>query len=78
MRPTTRRLVPVSVLSTRRRFAVLLAAALVLAFGAAACGVQEGQEEVEKARQVEKQMEKKQQDLEEKLLEGQEKVEEGQ
>jgi hypothetical protein len=42
-----------------------------LTFGAAACGVQEGEEEVEKARQVEKQLEKKQQELEEKLQEGQ-------
>jgi hypothetical protein len=71
MRLTTRELVPVSILSVRRRFAMLLVATLVWTFGAAACGVQEGQEEVEKAQQVEKQMEKKQQELEKKLQESQ-------
>ena len=71
MRLSTQKLVPVSILSVRRRFALLLVATLVWTFGAAACGVQEGQEEVEKARQVEKQMEKKQQELEKKLQESQ-------
>jgi hypothetical protein len=72
------KLVPISVLNMRRRFAILLVATLVWAFGAAACRVQEGQENVEKARQVEKQMEKKQQELEGKLQEGLQKAEEGQ
>jgi hypothetical protein len=71
MRLTTRELVSVSILSVRRRFAMLLVATLVWTFGAAACGVQEGQEEVEKAQQIEKQMEKKQQELEKKLQESQ-------
>jgi Cys-tRNA synthase (O-phospho-L-seryl-tRNA:Cys-tRNA synthase) len=70
MRLATRELVPVSILSARR-FVILLVATLVWTFGAVACGVQEGQEEMEKARQVEKQMEKKQQELEKKLQEGQ-------
>jgi hypothetical protein len=78
MGPTARGLVPVPVLSMKRRFAILLATALVSAFGAAACGVQETQEEVEKGRPVEKQIEKRQQGLEEKLQEGYQKVEEGQ
>jgi cell division protein FtsB len=51
-------------MNTKRRVAILLLATLVFTFGAAACGVQEGQQDVEKARQVEKQ-------LEEKLQEGQ-------
>ena len=50
---------------------MLLVAALVWTFGVAACGVQEGQKEVEKAQQVEKQMEEKQQELEKKLQESQ-------
>ena len=53
-----------------QRFAILLATALLWAFGAAACGVQETRDEVEKARQVEKQMDDRQQELE-KLQEGQ-------
>ena len=69
MRPTTRRLVPVSVPSAKRRFAILLATALVGAFVAAACGVQESQEKLDKARQVEKQMDERQQELE-KMQEG--------
>jgi hypothetical protein len=69
MRPTTRRPVPVSVLSTKRRFAILLlVSALVGAFGTA-CGVQEAQDEVDKARQVKKQMDNRQQELE-KMQEG--------
>ena len=58
----------VTVPSIKRRLAILLAAALLWTFGAAACGVQEGQEEIDQAREVEKQME-------EKLREGQQKVE---
>ena len=71
MRVKTQEHVPASIPCVRRRFATLLVAALVWTFGAAACGVQEGQKEVEKARQVEKQMEKKQQELEKKLQESQ-------
>jgi hypothetical protein len=67
MRPTTQCLV--SGPSTKRRFAILLATALAWTFGAAACGVQETQDEVEKARQVEKQMDERQQELE-KVQEG--------
>ena len=48
---------------TAQRFAILLAATLLRAFGAAACGVQETRDEVEKARQVEKQMDERQQKL---------------
>jgi hypothetical protein len=51
MRSTPRRPVPVSVLSTKHRFAILSATALIGAFGAA-CGSQEAQDEVDKARQV--------------------------
>jgi hypothetical protein len=69
MRPTARRPIPVSALSKKRRFAILLVTALVGAFGAAACGVQETQDEVDKARQVEKQMDNRQQELE-KMQEG--------
>ncbi len=61
-----------------RRFTLLLASALVVVFGVAACGVQQGQENIEKAREVEKQVEEKQKKLEEKLQEGYKKVEEGQ
>jgi hypothetical protein len=71
MRPATQKHAPVSVPNAKRRFAALLLATLVWTFGAVACGVREGQEEVEKARQVEKQMEMKQQELEKKLQEGQ-------
>jgi hypothetical protein len=58
-------------MNTKRRVAILLLATLVFTFGATACGVQEGQEDVEKARQAQKQLEKKQQELEEKLQERQ-------
>jgi hypothetical protein len=62
---------------TRRRVAILPATALVWAFGTAACGVQQGQENIGKAREVEKQVEKRQKKLEEKLQEGYNKAEEG-
>ncbi len=71
MRPAAQKPAPGSTPNTKRRLAILLVATLVWAFGAAACGVQEGQEDVEKARQVEKQVEMKQQDLEKKLNESQ-------
>jgi uncharacterized protein HemX len=77
-RPSTQRRVPAHTLGTKGRFAVLLMSALVWAFGVAACGVQEGQEKVDKVREVEKQMEQRQQHLEKQLQEGDQKVEEGQ
>jgi hypothetical protein len=70
MRPARQEVVPVSILNPKSRFAALLLATIVFTFGAAACGVQEGQEDVEKARQAQEQLEKKQQQLEEKLQEG--------
>ncbi len=47
MRPAIQEHAPVSVPNAKRRFAALLLATLVWTFGAAACGVREGQEEVE-------------------------------
>lgn len=76
MRPTSRGLVPKFVLSTGSRFVILLATAIVLAFGAAACGVQGGQEGLERAREVEKQAHESQQRLEKNLQEGYRRVEE--
>jgi hypothetical protein len=61
MRLATQKSVPVSILNTKRRLATLLLGTLVVRRR----GVQEGQEEAEKARQVQKQLEKKQQELEE-------------
>ncbi len=58
-------------MNTKRRVVILLLATFVSTSGAAACGVQEGQEDVEKARQAQEQLEKKQRELEEKLQEGQ-------
>ena len=59
-----------TVVGTKRRFATLLVATLVSAFGAASgCGVQEGQEHLENARQVEKQVEDSQRGLEKELQE---------
>ena len=78
LKPSTQTRFPALALSTKGKFAVLLMSALVWAFGAAACGVQEGQEKVDKAREVEKQMEERQQHLEKKLQEGDQKLEEGQ
>ena len=77
MKPTTQTGVRASAPSMKRRFAALLMSALIWAFGAAACGVQEGQEKIEKARQVEKQMEDRHQDLEQKLREGGQNAQEG-
>jgi hypothetical protein len=82
IRPSTQTRFPALTPSTKGRFAVrfavLLMSALVWAFGAAACGVQEGQEQIDKAREVDKQMEERQEHLEKKLQEGVQKVEEGQ
>ena len=58
------------------RVAILLVATLSSALGAASgCGVPEGQEKIEKARQVEKQVEDRQRGMEKKLQEGQEGLE---
>jgi hypothetical protein len=78
LKPSTQTRVPALALSTNGRFAVLLIGALLWAFGGAACGVQEGQEKVDKAREAAKQMEERQQHLEKKLQEGDQKLEEGQ
>ncbi len=70
-----------AVSSMKRRFAILSMAACVALSGVVAvsgCGVREGMEKVEDARQVKKQAEKHTQDLEKKLQEGQENLEEGQ
>ena len=66
-----------TVLNTKRKFAILSTAACVAVFGAAAsgCGVQEGQEKIEQARDVQKQAEDSQRKLEKKLQEGQENLE---
>jgi hypothetical protein len=68
-------------LSMKRRFAILSMAACVLVSGGVAssgCGVQQGEENIQKARQVKKQVESGQHKLEKELREGQKKVEEGQ
>ncbi len=65
----------------KRKLAILLMAACVALSGVVAvsgCGVREGMEKVEDAKQVKKQAEKQTQDLEKKLQEGQENLEEGQ
>lgn len=75
--PATRSRVPASIPSAKGRLVVLLVSALVWGFGGAGCGVQEGQEKVDSAREAEKQMEERQQDVEEKLKEAGQQVEEG-
>ena len=67
-----------TVLGMKRRFAILSMAACIVVFGAASsgCGVQEGQEKIEQARDVQKQAEDSQRKLEKKLQEGQENLEE--
>ena len=68
MRHTTHRKKAGMVVSIKRGFAILLVATFVSAFGAASgCGVQQGQEQIENARQVEKQVEDSQRGLEKKL-----------
>ena len=76
--PPAQTRVPVLALSMKGTFAVLLMSTLVWTFGAVACGVQEGQAKVDRAREVEKQMEERQHDLEKKLKDAGQKVEEGQ
>ncbi len=68
-------------LGVKRRLAILSMAACVALSGMAAvsgCGVREGMEKVEDAKQAKKQAEKQTQDLEKKLQDGQENLEEGQ
>lgn len=65
MRSPTQWLIP----SMKSRFAIVLATALVVTLSTVACGVQGAQDEVEKARQVEKQVDTRQQELE-KVQEG--------
>jgi hypothetical protein len=63
-----------TVTGVKRRLAIGSVAACVAVFGAVAasgCGVQEGQEKIDKARQVQKQVESGQHKLEKKLEEGQ-------
>ena len=70
-----------AVSSIKRRFAILSMAACVTLSSVVAvsgCGVREGMEKVEDAKQAKKQAEKQTRDLEKKLQEGQEKLEEGQ
>ncbi len=79
MNRTTHREGSGTVSATKRRFAILSVAALVSVFGAPAsgCGVQEGQEKIERTREVQKQAENSQHKLEKKLREEQESLEEG-
>ncbi len=77
MSPITRREKEAMVGGIKRRLAILLLATFVSAFGAASgCGVLEGQEQIENARQVEKQAEDSQHWMEKRLQEGQEGLEE--
>ena len=60
-------------LSMKRKFAILSMAACVLVSGGVAssgCGVQQGEENIHKARQVKKQVESGQHKLEKELREG--------
>jgi hypothetical protein len=70
-----------AVWSMKRRFAILSMAACVTLSGVVAvsgCGVREGMEKVEDAKQAKKQVEKQRNELEKKLQEGQENLEKGQ
>ena len=70
MRHTTHREKDDMLVSAKSSFVTLLVATLLSAFGVAwGCGVQEGQEQIENARQVEKQVEDSQRGLEKKLQE---------
>jgi hypothetical protein len=65
----------------KRRFTILSMAACVALSGVVAvsgCGVREGMEKVEDAKQVKKQVEKQRNELEKDLRKGQENLEEGQ
>jgi hypothetical protein len=67
--------------SMKRRFATLSMAACVALSGvvaASGCGVREGMEKVEDAKQAKKQVEKQRDKLEKELRKGQKNLEEGQ
>ncbi len=67
-----------AVSSMKRRFAILSMAACVTLSGVAAvsgCGVREGMEKVEDAKQAKKQVEQQRDELEKKLQEGQKNLE---
>jgi hypothetical protein len=67
-----------AVWSTKRRFAILSMATCVALSGVVAgsgCGVRMGMEKVDDAKQVKKQVEKRQHELEKKLQEGQKNLE---
>ncbi len=68
-------------MGVKRRLAILSMAACVTLSGVVAvsgCGVREGMEKVEDAKQVKKQVEKQRHELEKDLRKGQENLEEGQ
>jgi len=68
-------------MGVKRRLAILSVAACVTLSGVVAvsgCGVREGMEKVEDAKQVKKQVEKQRNELEKDLRKGQENLEEGQ
>ncbi len=70
-----------AVSSIKKRIAILSMAACVALSGVVAvsgCGVREGMERVEDAKQAKKQVEKQRHELEKKLQEGQENLEGGQ
>jgi hypothetical protein len=70
-----------AVRSMKRRFAILSMAACVALSGVVAvsgCGVREGMEKVEDAKQAKKQVEKQRDKLEKELRKGQKNLEEGQ
>jgi hypothetical protein len=70
-----------AVWSMKMRFAILSMAACVALSGVVAgsgCGVKMGMEKIDDAKQAKKQVEKRQVELEKKLQEGQENLEEGQ
>ena len=70
-----------TVSSIQSRIAILSMAACVTLSGVVAvsgCGVREGMERVEDAKQAKKQVEKQRDELEKKLQEGQKNLEEGQ
>jgi outer membrane lipoprotein-sorting protein len=66
-------------LDPRRRFVILTVAVCVLASGAVSgCGVRQGEENIQEARDAKKQVEDVQHKLEKKLQDGQKNLEEGQ
>jgi hypothetical protein len=67
-----------AVWSMKRRFTILSMAACVALSGVVAvsgCGVREGMEKIDDAKQAKKQVEKQRHELEKKLQEGQENLE---